>query len=243
MKLSIQNLIKKYDDKTILDQLSIDIPSSQIIAFLGPSGSGKSTLLRLIAGLEAFESGEITLNDNSIQKDSRAIDAYRKAIGFVFQDHNLFNHLSVFDNLALVLEKVHRRDPQDFTPQIHDLLKTFDLFEHKDKFPHQLSGGQSQRVSIVRALSINPNLILLDEPTASLDPILTYDVLKAVKKLADESKDFIIVTHEIGFAKNIADYVVFMEEGRIVEHGPNTILQAPQTENFKNFLSKVLPFK
>lgn len=243
MKLSIQNLIKKYADKTILDQLSLDIPDHQIVAFLGPSGSGKSTLLRLIAGLEHFESGEIHLNGHVIKNDTVSIVEHRKEIGFVFQDHNLFNHLTVFQNIALVLEKVHHRKPEAFTGEIHELLKAFELFEHKDKYPHQLSGGQSQRVSIVRALSIKPKLILLDEPTSSLDPILTYDVLNAVKKLAIESKDFIIVTHEIAFAQNIADYVVYMEEGQIIEHGARSILLEPQTENFKNFLSKVLPFK
>jgi len=242
MNIEINQVIKKYDNKTILDKLSINIPDKQIIAFLGPSGSGKSTLLRLIAGLEDFESGEICLNEKSIHAKETDMEAYRKAIGFVFQDHNLFNHLTVFENIALVLEKVHKRKREIFTGEIHALLKTFELYDHKDKYPHQLSGGQSQRVSIVRALSIQPQLILLDEPTSSLDPVLTYDVLNAVKQLAVESKDFIIVTHEIGFAKNIADYVVFMDEGQIIEHGPRTILDHPQTETFKNFLSKVLPF-
>jgi polar amino acid transport system ATP-binding protein len=242
MKILIENLTKKYQDKVILNELTLDIPDHAIIAFLGPSGSGKSTLLRLIAGLESFESGKIQLNDHIITEQTKNLESYRKEIGFVFQDHNLFDHLTVFENIALVLEKVHRLKRIDFEPMIVDKLKDFNLCEHKDKYPHQLSGGQAQRVSIVRALCIQPKLILLDEPTSSLDPVLTYDVLNAVKHLAIDSKDFIIVTHEIGFAKNIADYIVFMDEGRIIEHGPKTILENPQTKAFINFLSKVLPF-
>jgi len=126
---------------------------------------------------------------------------------------------------------------------VQELLRQFDLAEHQMKLPHQLSGGQSQRVSIVRALAIQPELILLDEPTSSLDPILTYEVLTAVKKLADQKKDFIIVTHEIGFAKNIADYIIFMQDGKIIEHGTNNILQYPKTKELRSFLSKVLTFQ
>lgn len=242
MKISIENLTKKYQDKIILDQLTLNIPDHKIIAFLGPSGSGKSTLLRLIAGLETFESGKIQLNDHIINESTKNLESYRKEIGFVFQDHNLFDHLTVFENISLVLEKVHRLNENDYKPMVIQKLKDFNLCEHKDKYPHQLSGGQAQRVSIVRALSIQPKLILLDEPTSSLDPILTYDVLNAVIRLATDSKDFIIVTHEIGFAKKIANYIVYMEDGKIVEHGPKSILESPQTESFKNFLSKVLPF-
>lgn len=243
MKLKIDNLKKIYDDKTVLNEISLNIENEQIIAFLGASGSGKSTLLRLIAGLEAFQGGKLIVNDHEVDQDDKDIMDHRKSIGFVFQDHNLFNHLTVMENLLLVLEKVHRKKSEDVIGQLHQLLKDFDLFEHKDKLPHQLSGGQSQRVSIVRALSIKPELILLDEPTSSLDPILTYEVLCAVKKLAEENKDFVIVTHEIGFAKNVADYVVFLEEGEIIEHGKKDILDNPQSKKLQNFLDKVLPFE
>lgn len=243
MKLEINKLIKKYNNKTVLDNVTLDIPSEQIIAFLGASGSGKSTLLRLIAGLEPFHSGSLCVNNHHLDHDDKDIVNHRKSIGFVFQDHNLFDHLTVIENICLVLEKVHNRVQSDVIPEVDQLLKDFDLYEHRHKYPHQLSGGQSQRVSIVRALSIKPELILLDEPTSSLDPILTYEVLTAVKKLAEEKKDFVIVTHEIGFAKNVADYIVFMEEGRIIEHGPTSILDDPQTKKLQNFLSKVLPFK
>ena len=242
MKLNIEKLNKIYGDKTVLKDISIAIEDQQIIAFLGASGSGKSTLLRLIAGLEAFQGGHLCVNDHIVESDDAKSDAYRKCIGFVFQDHNLFNHLTVMDNLLLVLEKVHHRKREDILPEIHKLLKDFDLFDHKDKYPHQLSGGQSQRVSIVRALSIKPELILLDEPTSSLDPILTYEVLSSVKKLAEEEKDFVIVTHEIGFAKQVADYIIFMDDGEIIEHGPKSILDNPESTKLQNFLDKVLPF-
>lgn len=242
MKLNINNLTKKYNEKTVLDNINLDIEDEQIIAFLGASGSGKSTLLRLIAGLEPFHGGELSVNNHLLIQDDKKIIGHRKSIGFVFQDHNLFNHLTVMDNLLLVLEKVHNRNKEEVLPEINQLLMDFELYDHRNKYPHQLSGGQSQRVSIVRALSIKPELILLDEPTSSLDPILTFEVLSAVKKLAEEEKDFVIVTHEIGFAKNVADYIVFMEEGHIIEHGRTEIMDNPKTEKLQNFLEKVLPF-
>ncbi len=240
MKLEINNLIKKYNSKTVLNNLSLSIEDFQVLALIGPSGCGKSTLLRLIAGLEGYDEGTVKIN-NALVTQSDAAD-YRKKIGFVFQDHNLFDHISAFENICLVLEKVHKRKRNEFEPFVNNLLKSFDLIEHKDKLPHQLSGGQSQRVSIVRALSIDPELIILDEPTSSLDPVLTYEVLTAIQKLRYEQKDFIIVTHEIGFAKKVADYIVFMDEGDIIEHGYNDILANPKTEKLSNFLDKVLSF-
>ncbi len=241
MNLKISNLVKKYNDKAVLNQINLEVEDFQVLALIGASGSGKSTLLRLIAGLEGFEDGSIAVNSDVI--DTARVDAYRKRVGFVFQDHNLFNHLTVLENLLLVLEKVHRRKRSEVLPEVEALLRQFDLYEHKDKLPHQLSGGQSQRVSIVRALSIRPEIILLDEPTSSLDPILTYEVLSAIEKLGKQKKDFIIVTHEIGFAKHTADYIVFMQDGRIVEHGDVRILENPKSSELQAFLSKVLTFK
>ena len=240
MNLELKNLTKKYQDKTVLNDISLKLENIQILALLGASGSGKSTLLRLIAGLESFQNGDIIVNSHSMS--GAGLDQYRKNVGFVFQDHNLFSHLSVMENILLVLEKVHKRSRKDVLKPVSDLLERFGLLEHAHKLPHQISGGQSQRASIVRALAIQPELILLDEPTSSLDPVLTYEVLSAVKQLAEAQKDFIIVTHEIDFAKSVADYIVFMENGKIIEHGPRDILDHPESLELKRFLDKVLTF-
>lgn len=240
MNLCIENLVKKYNDQVILDQISIDLKNIKTLALIGASGSGKSTLLRLMAGLESFEGGSISVNGNDLTQTD--LEAYRKSVGFVFQDHNLFNHLSVLENICIVLEKVHKRSRSEILPGVLALLDKFGLMEHQNKKPHQISGGQSQRVSIVRALAIEPALMLLDEPTSSLDPVLTYEVLEAIQKLVKEERDFVIVTHEIGFAKRIADYIIYMENGRIVEHGGPEIFNNPQSPSFKNFLGKVLNF-
>lgn len=240
MNLTINNLIKTYGGKTILDQMQIKVEDIQVLALIGASGSGKSTLLRLIAGLESFENGSINVNGHTVSEVSD-VD-YRKKVGFVFQDHNLFPHLTILDNILLVLEKVHGREREEAVREVNALLEQFGLQEHALKRPHQISGGQAQRASIVRALAIAPELVLLDEPTSSLDPILTHEVLNAVKLLAEQKKDFVIVTHEIGFAREVADYIIFMEDGKIVEHGTNEILSKPQTQPLKAFLNKVLTF-
>ena len=232
--------VDKYYEKKILDNISLDLKDIGVLALIGPSGSGKSTLLRLIAGLESFEKGDILLNGFSLKSDDLA--EFRKTVGFVFQDHNLFNHLTVLENICLVLEKVHKRDPKEAKKEVEVLLDRFGLIEHKDKYPHQISGGQAQRVSIVRALAIKPNIILLDEPTSSLDTVLTYEVLVAIKKLIIEEKNVIIVTHEIGFAREIADYILYLEDGQIVEHGKKDMFKAPQSYELRGFLEKILSF-
>jgi polar amino acid transport system ATP-binding protein len=240
MELKINGLNKYYGSKQVLSDIHIDVSGLQVLSLIGASGSGKSTLLRLIAGLEPYEAGEIIVNGTRINQGD--LSDYRKHVGFVFQDHNLFAHLSILDNIILILDKVHHLNDSKTRERVISLLRQFGLEEHMHKLPHQISGGQSQRASIVRALAIEPEIILLDEPTSSLDPVLTYEVLTAIKKLAENEKDFIIVTHEIGFAKHIADYVIFMEDGKIVEHGSNAILDSPQTEQLKHFLDKVLSF-
>jgi len=239
MDLKLKNL-DKYYDKKILDNINLELNDIGVLALIGPSGSGKSTLLRLIAGLEDFENGSIELNGFNLEKNK--LDEFRKEVGFVFQDHNLFSHLTILQNICLVLEKVHKRDPKEAKKEVEVLLDQFGLIEHKDKFPHQISGGQSQRVSIVRALAIKPKIILLDEPTSSLDPVLTYEVLVAIEKLIDQKKNVIIVTHEIGFAREIADYILYLEDGKIVEHGNKDMFKNPQTYELKGFLQKVLTF-
>lgn len=235
MQLKIEQLYKKYDGKDVLKDVQLEVPQARVIALIGSSGSGKSTLLRLMAGLESYESGRIELN----HKELGNIDdvAYRKRIGFVFQDHNLFSHLSVLENIYLVLEKVHKKSRLEMKDKVEALLEQFGLLDHAHKKPHQLSGGQAQRASIVRALAIEPELILLDEPTSALDPVLTYEVLTAIRKLVENQVDFVIVTHEIGFAKRLADLTLFMEDGEIVEMGGSEMFENPQTESLKRFLS------
>jgi polar amino acid transport system ATP-binding protein len=240
MDLSLNKLEKYYSQKIILKQLTIELNNMGVLALIGPSGSGKSTLLRLMAGLEGYEGGEIHLNGFSLNK--KDLSEFRKKVGFVFQDHNLFNHLTVLENICLVLEKVHKRDPIEAKSEVENLLTQFGLIEHKDKYPHQISGGQAQRVSIVRALAIKPDIILLDEPTSSLDPVLTYEVLQAINTLVIQGKNVVLVTHEIGFAKEIADYILYLEEGEIIEHGRATIFNEPKTNELKVFLNKVLTF-
>lgn len=240
MNLKIEKLIKQYSGKPVLDGIDLNLEDVQVLALIGASGSGKSTLLRLLSGLESFDGGEIKVNGHLV--DSGSDEAYRKKIGFVFQDHNLFPHLSLLENVMLVLEKVHNRKGPEVLADVNELFNQFGLSEHTDKKPHQISGGQGQRASIVRALAIKPDLILLDEPTSSLDPILTHEVLNAVKLLVDDRIDFVIVTHEIGFAREVADYIVFMDEGKIIEHGRPEILENPSSEKLKRFLEKVLSF-
>jgi polar amino acid transport system ATP-binding protein len=239
MDIKLKN-IDKYYEKKILDDINLELKGIGVLALIGPSGSGKSTLLRLIAGLESFERGSIELNGVELSEGN--LTEFRKSVGFVFQDHNLFSHLTVIENICLVLEKVHKRDSIEARAEVEKLLDKFGLIEHKDKYPHQISGGQSQRVSIVRALAIKPSIILLDEPTSSLDPVLTYEVLVAIKKLIDQDKNVVIVTHEIGFAKEIADYILYLEDGKIVEHGDRDMLKNPQTYELRGFLQKVLTF-
>lgn len=223
----------------IIDSINININDCGVLALIGPSGSGKSTLLRLIAGLEPFDSGEIILNGRRVSHED---DAFRKKIGFVFQDHNLFPHLSIIENIYIVLEKVHHIKRDESEVFVKSLLLQFGLWEHKDKKPHQISGGQAQRASIVRGLAIKPDIILLDEPTSALDPILTYEVLTGIKQLLDQNKQIILVTHEIGFAKSVADQILFMDQGKVVEQGNQEIFQAPKTDLLKTFLEKVLSF-
>ncbi|WP_105617199.1 amino acid ABC transporter ATP-binding protein [Vallitalea okinawensis] len=240
MKLSLTNVTKKFDNKAVVDQVSLNLENVHVLGIIGPSGGGKSTLLRMIAGIEPITSGDILVNDINVKKE---VEKLHKKTGFVFQTHNLFLHLSVLDNITIVLEKVHGVSNQEARERAMGLLNKFGLAEHLRKKPHQLSGGQSQRVSIVRSLAINPDMLLFDEPTSALDPILTYEVLETILKLKEEKKDFMIVTHEIGFAKEVADYILFLQDGKIVEHGDVSIINNPKTKELKGFLSKVFSWQ
>lgn len=237
MELILKGICHKYDGKVILDDINIDISNKSAIAIIGPSGAGKSTLLRLLSKIEEPDMGTIYLN--GIDVNNVIAEDYYKKIGFVFQSHTLFPHLSVLRNITLILEKVHHKSIDEANKIAMVLLEKFDLLEHINKPPSQLSGGQSQRVSIVRSISLDPEVLFLDEPTSALDPVLTQEVLKTIIKLREEQMKFIIVTHEILFAKKAADYIIFMEDGKIVEHGNVDILDNPSSEQLKTFLSNV----
>lgn len=236
MNIEINNLTKYYDKK-ILDGLKISVNDVHSVGIIGRSGCGKSTLLRQLSGMELADSGDITINNIKINKEN--LKSYQKNIGYVFQRHNLFPHLSLRENITLILSKIKKIDKNRASEIADELLKKVHLYEERDKKPSKVSGGQAQRASIARALSMDPSIIFLDEPTAALDPILTEEVLNTIQELKDLGKDFIFVTHEIGFLKEFADYVIFMNEGRIIEHGYVELLNEPKTKLLKDFLRKV----
>lgn len=237
MELKLHNINKQYDNKGILKNIHADIQGKTGIAIIGPSGAGKSTLLRLLSKIEEPDTGDIYVNEHHLQEMDPS--EYYKMIGFVFQQHTLFPHLSVLKNITLVLEKVHHINHQQAESIAMDLLCRFELEDHVKKTASQLSGGQSQRVSIVRALATSPEIMFLDEPTSALDPVLTQEVLRTILQLREEHMNFIIVTHEILFAKKAADFIIFMEDGCIVEMGDVSILDEPKTKELQQYLSNV----
>ncbi len=245
MNLKIENLLKQFAKLDVIKDINIDIQNVKSIGIIGPSGGGKSTLLRLISGLESITEGNITINKHLLtNEDKKQSLEFHKNIGVVSQQYNLFPHLAALRNITIVLEKVHGKSLEEANVKALHLFEKFGLIEHKDKKPYQLSGGQKQRIAIIRALAIDAELIMLDEPTAALDPILTLEVLEMIMTLKKEEKEFIIVTHEMGFARNVADYILYMDDGKILEHGcANEIFENPKTDELKSFLSKILEWK
>ncbi len=237
MELRLDHVSKSYQETSILKTLNIHINNHKAIAIIGPSGAGKSTLLRLLSKIEEPTHGEIFVNQHQLSQVS-TMDYY-KQIGFVFQAHALFPHLSVLRNITLILEKVHHYDKEEALKVSLGLLRKFDLEEQAHQKSSSLSGGESQRASIVRSLAIKPEVLFFDEPTSSLDPVLKQEVLKTILKLKNEATDFVIVTHEILFAKKAVDYIIFMQDGEIVEHGEVSILNHPKTDALKGFLENV----
>lgn len=233
MKLSIRGLTHKYDVDVIND-LNLELNQYKSIALIGVSGSGKSTLLRIMSGLEQPTIGEVWIDDLPVSDPE-----YRKHVGFVFQHHNLFPHLTLKKNITLVLEKTRDMGKEEAEAMAISQLSALRLEDQMDKLPKNVSGGQAQRASLARALSLDPNIIFLDEPTSSLDPILTYEVLTAVEELRDSGKQFIFVTHVMSFVRDFADYVIFMENGNIVEQGPVSILEEPSSQSLIEFMKKV----
>lgn len=233
MIVSIKGINKHYD-KHVLKNIDFDLKDKKSLAIIGASGSGKSTLLRLMSGMELSEAGSIEVNGMNVLDNE-----YKKKIGFVFQTHNLFPHLSLESNISLILEKTRGYTNEEACEIARKNLTLLHLEDQFYKLPKNVSGGQAQRASIARALSINPEIMFLDEPTSSLDPILTYEVLEAIKELRGLGKDFVLVTHEMSFVRDFADYIIFMHDGEIVEHGNLDILDNPQSEVMKDFMRKV----
>ena len=244
MQLRLEQLCKRFDGHLVLDTLSLSLPKVHTLALIGPSGGGKSTLLRIIAGLEFPDTGSVEIDGVPIVFDGAKLLEHRRTIGTVFQAINLFPHLTALRNITLPLEKVHGHDPKAAVEIAHQLLARFRLENHAAKRPAELSGGQRQRVAIARAISIKPRFLLFDEPTSALDPEMTAEVLDMIRELRAEGRDFILVTHEMGFARQVADYVAVLAEGRITEAGPAAqLFENPATTVTREFLGKILHYQ
>lgn len=236
--LKIEHLTKKYEENTILDDVSLTVHRGEVIVVVGPSGCGKSTMLRCINALEPIQGGSITIDGQPISRQSKNLTQLRQKVGMVFQSYELFPHLTVLNNILLAPTKVQKRDKEEVKKEAMELLDRVGLREKADSFPRQLSGGQKQRVAIVRALCMHPEILLFDEVTAALDPEMVREVLDVMLQLARQGKTMIIVTHEMQFARAIADRVIFLEGGKIVEEAdPETFFDHPKTERAKQFLN------
>ncbi len=224
--LEMKNIRKSFGDVEVLKDISFDVNEGEVVAIIGPSGSGKSTLLRCATGLETMDSGEMNYQEG----------AY---FGLVFQNFNLFPHYSVLRNITEAPIVVQKRDKKEVEAQAKALLKKMGLEGREDAYPYQLSGGQQQRVSIARALAMNPKILFFDEPTSALDPELTGEILKVIRDLAAESMTMVIVTHEMNFAKNVADKVIFMDNGYVVEEGTPEEVFDSKNERMQEFLGRL----
>ena len=243
--LEIKNIKKSFGQTHVLHDVSLSVNKGDVIAILGPSGSGKTTLLRCLNFLEKADGGTMTFDDETIdlhKVPKRTIARIRKKTAFVFQNYNLFANKTALQNVTEGLI-VGRKMPKDEANKIaHEALKKVGMEDRSDYYPSQLSGGQQQRVAIARAIAVNPEIIYFDEPTSALDPELVGDVLDVMKSLAKEGMTMIVVTHEMGFARDVADRVIFMADGYVVEEGrPDAIFTAPRERRTQSFLSRVLP--
>lgn len=236
--LKIENLTKEYEGQKILDGINLEVKKGDVLVVVGPSGCGKSTLLRCINALEPIQSGTIQLQGMDIRKGSKNITTLRQKIGMVFQSYELFPHLTVLDNITLAPVKVQKRDKAEVRQEAMELLARVGLADKAKSYPRQLSGGQKQRVAIVRALCMHPEILLFDEVTAALDPEMVREVLDVMLDLAKQGKTMLIVTHEMQFAKAVADKVIFIDQGKIVEEAaPEEFFEHPKTERAKQFLN------
>jgi polar amino acid transport system ATP-binding protein len=238
--LRVENVRKVFGQHVVLDDVDLDVPSHTVTVLIGASGSGKSTLLRCANLLETVDDGAIWLDDEEITDPRADVDAVRRRIGVVFQAYNLFPHLSVLDNITLAPRRVHRVPRREAEDRARELLDRLGLAAKAVDYPDRLSGGQQQRVAIVRALATNPRLLLLDEITAALDPELVGEVLNVVRDLKTDGMTMVLATHEMGFAREVADQVCFLADGRVHERGtPEQIFDSPQQERTQQFLRRI----
>lgn len=236
--LEIKNLKKVYDNNIILKNISLDIYKGEVLVVIGPSGCGKSTLLRCINGLEQMQDGEILLQGEVISNQSKKMHLIRQKIGMVFQSYDLFPHMTILENITLGPLRAQRRDKNEVIKEAEELLKRVNLVDKKDAYPRQLSGGQKQRVAIVRSLCMHPDVMLFDEVTAALDPEMVREVLDVMLELAREGSTMVIVTHEMQFARAVADRIIFVDKGEIVEENiPSEFFIKPKTERARQFLN------
>lgn len=236
--LQVQDIHKKYDEKEILKGVNLELHKGEVLVILGPSGCGKSTFLRCLNGLEKFQSGDIKFKDTSFNDKNTNWQQIHEKIGMVFQNYELFPHMTVIENILLGPIKVQKRDKNEVLKEAEQLLDRVGLLDRKDSYPRQLSGGQKQRIAIVRALCMNPEIILFDEVTASLDPEMVREVLEVILGLAKQGMTMVIVTHEMGFAEAVADRIIFMDNGVICEESkPKEFFTNPKTERAKHFLN------
>jgi glutamate/aspartate transport system ATP-binding protein len=239
--ISINKISKWYGEFQVLKQCSTEVATGEVVVVCGPSGSGKSTLIKCVNGLEPFQEGEVQVDGISVGARNTNLSKLRSRVGMVFQHFELFPHLKVIQNLTIAQCKVLGRGNPEATEKALKLLEMVGLSEHAQKFPPQLSGGQQQRVAIARALAMDPIAMLFDEPTSALDPEMIKEVLDVMVKLAQEGMTMMVVTHEMGFAREVADRVIFMDHGEIVEDRLKTdFFQSPGTERAQQFLSKIL---
>jgi ABC superfamily ATP binding cassette transporter, ABC protein len=239
--INIKNLNKKFGANEVLRDINLTVEKGEVVAIIGPSGSGKSTLLRCMNLLDVPSKGKVIFEDNELTQHNVQLDNLRQKMGMVFQNFNLFPHKKVIENVMLAPLLLHKDSKDQLKEKALYLLEKVGLKDKADSYPNQLSGGQKQRVAIARALAMEPDVMLFDEPTSALDPEVVGDVLKVMRQLANEGMTMVIVTHEMNFAKEISDKVVFMADGVVVESGtPQNIFENPQHSRTQNFLSRVL---
>ncbi|MFI3171983.1 MAG: amino acid ABC transporter ATP-binding protein [Eubacteriales bacterium] len=240
-KIIVKNLHKYFGELEVLKGMDVEIQEGEVVCLIGPSGSGKSTFLRCLNRLETITSGTVIVEGNEISDKKIDINKVRENIGMVFQHFNLFGNLTVLENLMLAPVELKKMTKEESAIRSRELLKRVGIEDKADVYPSKLSGGQKQRVAIARSLAMNPSIMLFDEPTSALDPEMVGEVLEVMKQLAKEGMTMVVVTHEMGFAREVGDRVIFMDGGVIVEEGtPEHIFMNPQEERTQNFLNKVL---